>query len=177
MNINSLHKIKEHHQQPYVLRMMTADDLQAVCLIEQATQAHPWTLSQFQSSLQSSHQCCVLTSTQTVNQASNKTSNKMIVAYAITSTAADEAELLNITVALDSQRQGLGQLLLEQICDSFDDTIHSLFLEVRASNQAAIALYDKLYFNEVGLRANYYPSKKGRREDAIIMAKPLSVDT
>jgi ribosomal-protein-alanine acetyltransferase len=157
-----------HRQQPYVLRMMTADDLQAVCLIEQAAQAHPWTLSQFQSSLQSSHQCCVL--------ACNQTSNDTIVAYAITSTAADEAELLNITVALESQRQGLGQLLLKQICDLFDDTIHSLFLEVRASNQAAITLYDKLYFNEVGLRANYYPSKKGRREDAIIMAKPLRLD-
>jgi ribosomal-protein-alanine acetyltransferase len=162
-----------HRQQPYVLRMMTADDLQAVCLIEQAAQAHPWTLSQFQSSLQSSHQCCVLECNQTSNN--TNTSNKTIVAYAITSTAADEAELLNITVALESQRQGLGQLLLEQIGDSFDDSIHSLFLEVRASNQAAITLYDKLYFNEVGLRPNYYPSKEGRREDAIIMAKPLNL--
>ena len=53
--------------------------------------------------------------------------------------------------------------------------IRTLFLEVRASNTQAIALYDALYFNEVGVRPNYYPNKNGRREDALIMAKPLSL--
>ncbi|MCR2392783.1 ribosomal-protein-alanine N-acetyltransferase, partial [Salmonella enterica] len=47
-----------------------------------------------------------------------------------------------------------------------------LWLEVRASNQAAIALYEDLGFNEVTVRRNYYPSAHGR-EDAIVMALPL----
>jgi len=50
--------------------------------------------------------------------------------------------------------------------------ILTLWLEVRASNQQAIALYQFLGFNEVSIRRNYYPTKEGR-EDAIIMALPL----
>jgi ribosomal-protein-alanine N-acetyltransferase len=47
-----------------------------------------------------------------------------------------------------------------------------MFLEVRPSNEAARRLYDKLGFNEIGTRANYYPAEKGR-EDALILAKQL----
>jgi len=43
---------------------------------------------------------------------------------------------------------------------------------VRASNQAAIQLYESLEFNQVSLRRNYYPTATGR-EDAIIMALTL----
>ena len=100
--------------------------------------------------------------------------NDNIVAYAITSTAADEAELLNIVVAPNEQRKGLGRLLLNHMTGMFDDSIHTLFLEVRASNIGAIALYHSLDFNEVGIRPNYYPSQHGR-EDAIIMAQSLSM--
>ena len=128
--------------------------------------------------------------------------NECIDAYVITSTAADEAELLNIVVSPAYQRQGLASRLLELVCDSFNETIHTLFLEVRASNKAAFSLYDSLGFNEVGVRPNYYPAllsskqllensskdslhekavgsslKKNHssklREDAIIMAKSL----
>ncbi|MNR57792.1 ribosomal-protein-alanine N-acetyltransferase [compost metagenome] len=49
----------------------------------------------------------------------------------------------------------------------------TLWLEVRASNRAAIALYEDLGFNEVTVRRNYYPSANGR-EDAIVMALPLA---
>jgi len=45
----------------------------------------------------------------------------------------------------------------------------TLWLEVRASNAAAIALYEQLDFNEVSIRRNYYPTKDGK-EDAIMMA-------
>ncbi|HBV40592.1 MAG TPA: ribosomal-protein-alanine N-acetyltransferase, partial [Erwinia sp.] len=45
----------------------------------------------------------------------------------------------------------------------------TLWLEVRASNHAAIALYQQLDFNEVSVRRNYYPTAEGK-EDAIIMA-------
>ena len=45
-----------------------------------------------------------------------------------------------------------------------------LWLEVRESNQTARQLYDKLGFNEVTLRKNYYPTSTGERENAIVMA-------
>jgi ribosomal-protein-alanine N-acetyltransferase len=50
----------------------------------------------------------------------------------------------------------------------------TLWLEVRASNVAAIALYESLGFNEATIRRNYYPTADGR-EDAIIMALPVSM--
>ena len=48
----------------------------------------------------------------------------------------------------------------------------SIFLEVRASNAAAIHLYDKLGFNEIGLRRDYYPAINGR-EDALVLAHEI----
>jgi ribosomal-protein-alanine N-acetyltransferase len=145
------------------LEPMLASDIQA--LVEIETQCHysPWNEKQFQSSIESSHHCFVLKDEQA------------ICAYIVLSTAADEAELLNITVAPDFQKLGLGTQVLLTAIDYLDNSINTLFLEVRESNQAAIALYQSLDFNEVGLRPNYYPAKSGR-EDAIIMAKLLSYD-
>jgi len=152
----------EHQQQRYELCHMQHSDIEALLLIEASVHSHPWTRGHFISSLESSHQCWVLKCTDD------------IVAYAITSTAAGEAELLNIAVALNEQRKGLGRQLLSRITSTFDDSIHTVFLEVRASNDAAIALYHSLHFNEVGIRPRYYPSSQGR-EDAIIMALSLSM--
>jgi len=76
-------------------------------------------------------------------------------------------------VSPDYQRQGLGRALLEYIISELENRgIATLWLEVRASNQAAIALYESLGFNEATIRRNYYPAKDGR-EDAIVMALPL----
>ena len=50
--------------------------------------------------------------------------------------------------------------------------LDQIFLEVRESNDAAINLYNKFGFNELGIRANYYKRDKGR-EDAIIMGLTL----
>ena len=51
-----------------------------------------------------------------------------------------------------------------------------IFLEVRESNTAAIALYEKSDFHQIDLRKNYYPNKNGTREHAIIMVKTCSDD-
>jgi ribosomal-protein-alanine N-acetyltransferase len=149
-----------HRHKTFSLDVMARTDLCLIMPIEQQCHSHPWSQAHFISSIESTHQCYVLRD------------GRSIVAYCITSTAADEAELLNITVAPDYQRQGIAKQLLINICDLFDNSIQMLFLEVRESNGAAIALYHSLNFNEVGKRPNYYPAKKGR-EDAIIMAKIL----
>jgi ribosomal-protein-alanine N-acetyltransferase len=52
--------------------------------------------------------------------------------------------------------------------------VNTVFLEVRPSNTAALTLYDKLEFNQIGTRRDYYPAKIGR-EDAVILAKSLEV--
>lgn len=158
-----------HNDYLFELRLATEEDAEAMLSLERRVSPQGWSRSDFISSISSSHVCQLVVL------------DHVIAAYVITSTAADEAELLNIVVSPDYQRQGLASRLLQYVCDSFDETIQSLFLEVRESNKAAFLLYDNLGFNEVGVRPNYYPallsskksSIKNSREDAIIMAKVL----
>ena len=98
-----------------------------------------------------------------------------MAAFAITQIVLDEATLFNIAVDPAFQRRGLGRALLEQVIDEVEKRgVVTLWLEVRASNVAAIALYESLGFNEATIRRNYYPTVDGR-EDAIIMALPISM--
>ena len=99
----------------------------------------------------------------------------VMAAFAITQIILDEATLFNIAVDPAFQRRGLGRELLEQVIDEVEKRgVVTLWLEVRASNVAAIALYESLGFNEATIRRNYYPTAEGH-EDAIIMALPISM--
>lgn len=94
--------------------------------------------------------------------------------FAITQIVLDEATLFNIAIDPQYQRQGYGRLLLEHLIEQLEErNIVTLWLEVRASNARAIALYESLGFNEVSVRRNDYPSANGR-EDAIMMALPMA---
>ena len=96
-----------------------------------------------------------------------------LAAFAITQVVLDEATLFNIAVDPAFQRRGFGRQLLLHLIDALlQRDVLTLWLEVRASNQAAIQLYESLEFNQVSLRRNYYPTATGR-EDAIIMALTL----
>lgn len=98
-----------------------------------------------------------------------------MAAFAITQIVLDEATLFNIAVDPAYQRRGLGRELLEHVIDEVEKRgVVTLWLEVRASNAAAIALYESVGFNEATIRRNYYPTVDGR-EDAIIMALPISM--
>ena len=91
----------------------------------------------------------------------------------------DEAEILNIVVAPSYRRRGVGAALLHR---AWDECMHAavgaVFLEVRASNSAAQALYRKQGFQDCGCRKAYYPALPGAddsgREDARIMRKNLT---
>ncbi|MGM3190850.1 ribosomal protein S18-alanine N-acetyltransferase [Dickeya dadantii subsp. dieffenbachiae] len=99
--------------------------------------------------------------------------DQQLVAYAITQVVLDEATLFNIAVDPAHQRHGYGRQLLEHLIAELEHRgMLTLWLEVRASNARAIALYQSMGFNEVSVRRDYYPTAGGR-EDAIIMALPL----
>lgn len=84
----------------------------------------------------------------------------------------DEAEVNNVAVAEECREQGIGRLLMEGLLD-----LAALLgcvrvnLEVRAGNVAAIKLYDRLGFEQVGLRAGYYTDPV---EDAVLMSCDIS---
>lgn len=82
-----------------------------------------------------------------------------------------EADVLNLAVAPDCRRQGLGRKLLCTLTELLHSRgIEALFLEVRPTNQAALALYSDLGFVQVGRRPKYYVNQT---EDALILRKEL----
>jgi ribosomal-protein-alanine N-acetyltransferase len=141
---------------------LTAADLATAFTIEQASHAFPWTETTFAS-----------------NQGDRYLNLKLnadgeMAGFAITQIVLDEATLFNIAIHPRWQRRGFGRLLLNAVIEQLESRgVVTLWLEVRASNQAAIALYEDLGFNEVTVRRNYYPSIHGR-EDATVMALPLA---
>jgi len=141
------------------MRAMTQDDVDAVLAIEQAVQRFPWTRGNFADALNSGYLCCV-----------DETEEGGIRGYAILMPVVDEAELLTIGVAQAEQRKGLGRAILaEMLSMARAKNMQRVFLEVRSSNVAAIALYRSAGFSQVGLRRGYYQNADGS-EDALVMA-------
>lgn len=80
-----------------------------------------------------------------------------------------EADMMNLAVSPIYRRQGVGKRLVEILIDHLrGQGNHSLTLEVRASNEAAISLYERLGFCSVGRRPRYYSKPQ---EDALILRK------
>ena len=96
--------------------------------------------------------------------------NNQIIGFAICQTVSDEATLFNIAILPSHQGNGLGKLLLNELIARLKKKgVQTLWLEVRESNPARF-LYEKIGFNEVDIRKNYYPKPSGGRENAVVMA-------
>lgn len=142
-------------------RRMLPGDLAVVETIERAVYAHPWTQGNFTDSLAAGYHCWIMEC------------GGMITGYCVMMAAAGEAHLLNLSVAADWQRRGLGSGLLRFILKlAQNDSAQTIFLEVRASNTAGRALYARHGFSEIGSRRGYYPVG-AEREDAVTMEKKL----
>ena len=95
--------------------------------------------------------------------------NDRVVGYVGSQTVLGEADMMNLAVSPDYRRRGVGGELVESLIEQLrHENTHSLMLEVRVSNESAIALYEKLGFVAVGRRPNYYRNPK---EDAWILRK------
>jgi len=91
------------------------------------------------------------------------------VGYAVPWYIADELKIANFAVDPEYRRMSVGSGMLENILSTGKKRdVKYGYLEVRVGNQAAIKLYKKFGFNEVGLKKNYY---SGINPDAIIMMK------
>lgn len=141
---------------------MTEADVDAVLAVEQSVQAYPWTRGNFCDALNSGYLCYVEECAQGP------------CAYGVLMPCVDEAELLTIGVAAAHQRKGLGgAMLCALLAEARKRQLTRVFLEVRASNLPAIALYRRAGFTEIGMRRGYYRNADGS-EDALVMACKLS---
>ncbi len=141
---------------------MSEEHLDEVAAIEQSVQAFPWTRGNFADGLEAGYGSWV------VRQAGRT------VAFCMAMFAPDVAHVLVIAVAPDSQKQGIGALLLRQ-CEqvAMSHGLTSMVLEVRPSNENALRFYRHQGFELLTVRKDYYPAAHGKREDACVMHKTL----
>ena len=98
---------------------------------------------------------------------------EQVVGYVGSQSVLGWADMMNLAVAPEYRRLGVGEKLVTELISQLkDNKVTCLTLEVRLSNASAISLYYKLGFVEVGRRPGYYHNP---REDALILRKEWEV--
>ena len=143
---------------------MSVRDVEEVVRIENDAYPFPWTRGNFLDSLANRYDAWVL-----------REVDGRLAGYFLLMSAVDDVHLLNITVRPDLQGQGIGRYLLDKVCALAEAVgIHQILLEVRPSNQHALAVYHHAGFQMIGTRKKYYPAAGSAREDAIVMRLKLA---
>lgn len=136
---------------------MSVADLDTIARIEGEVYEFPWTRNNFADSLSAGYSAWVCRL------------HGDVAGYAVMILVLDEAHILNLSIRGDLQGRGLGRALLEHLIDVVRGYRgRFVLLEVRPSNPAAMRLYRRRGFTEIGRRRGYYPAHGGR-EDAIVM--------
>ena len=149
---------------PTTVREMSYDDLSMVSDIERRSYEFPWSHGVFRDCLLAGYRCITLIR------------DDRVAGYAILSVAAGEAHILNLCVDPEIRALGYGERLLDELLyRARSASVREIFLEVRPSNDSAIALYRKKGFHQIAERPAYYQSDDGR-EDAAVFAKKLAID-
>ncbi|GAA4342907.1 ribosomal protein S18-alanine N-acetyltransferase [Kangiella taiwanensis] len=144
-----------------VIRPLEVIDLEQVVTIEQEAHEYPWKKSIHLSCIEQEYPSLVLER------------EGQILAYVIFNYLYDECHLMNITTQSSHQGQGIATQLIQSLYSHAKLAgMKSVLLEVRESNQPAIAFYQRQQFEVIGQRLGYYPATGGR-EAAIVMRKAL----
>lgn len=150
------------HEVPEIqVRPMLEIDLPEIAHIEQRSYAFPWSENIFRDCLRVGYTCRALDMA------------GQVIGYGVMSLGAGEAHVLNVCVAGEFRNLGFGRRLLEHLMERAGASgVAEAFLEVRPSNLAAIRLYQRLGFEQIGIRRGYYQAPDGR-EDAIVLKREL----
>ena len=149
-------------EQLWNLRPMDESWLPQVMDVERRAYAFPWTDGIFRDCLKVGYSAWVVTSP-----------DDEVLAYAVMSMAVGEAHVLNLCVEPAYHQQGIGRFVLthlQQVARAAN--MELMLLEVRKSNAAAIALYQRAGFHKLGVRKAYYPAHQGS-EDALLLGYNL----
>jgi ribosomal-protein-alanine N-acetyltransferase len=140
------------------LRPLTTSELTAIEEIERVSYPTPWSRSMFASELAKPSSICI-----------GAFLEERLVGYMIISRYVDAWHVMNIAVTAQERRHGIATALLERLFEvTASEERRGYTLEVRASNEVAIKLYERIGFRERGRRRGYYTDN---REDALIMWK------
>ena len=150
---------------PTVVRDMTHGDLAMVSDIERRSYEFPWNHGVFRDCLLAGYQNIVLVR------------GDEVAGYGVLSVAAGEAHILNLCVDPEVRSRGYGDKLLdEMLFRARAASVRQVFLEVRPSNERALALYRKKGFHQVANRPAYYQAHDGREDAAVLVKKLVTED-
>lgn len=141
-----------------MIRPMTAADVPSVAALEKLCFSDPWSASSIASELDNPLSLWLVWE-----------EDGAAAAYLGVQRVPPQADVMNVAVSPALRRRGIARALFAELERRLPE-IDELFLEVRASNSGAIALYRTLGFEQVGRRPNYYLDP---REDALILRKEL----
>ena len=147
----------------YQIIPMTPAQLPQAAALERACFSHPWTEQALAEDLDNE----LLTLLAAVGE------DGTLLGYGEVRTVLDEGTLERIAVAPQFRRHGAAEALLRRFLDDGREKLAFRTLEVRAGNVPAIGLYEKLGFEGVGRRRNYY---REEGEDALLMTVVLRHD-
>jgi len=136
------------------IRRLAYSDLPAVISIERRSFPSPWSLAMFVLELSKPSGICL---------AAND--GDELLGYLVCSRYDQVWHLMNVAVAPERRRAGVARALIRQLVEEGGGRL-PFTLEVRASNQPAIAMYEQLGFRSAGVRPRYY---RDNGEDALIM--------
>ncbi len=143
-----------------IIRTMNKADVPAISKLEKECFSDPWSENSIASELDNRLSYWLVAEV-----------DGRVAGYVGSQSVLDGADMMNLAVSPDYRRRGIGQALVESLCAHLQQKgIIALLLEVRVSNESAIALYEKMGFEQVGCRPRYYHNP---REDALIMRKEL----
>ena len=143
------------------IRRMKPEDVPEVYEIEKSLFSVPWSEASFREITEKDLYVFFVASDLT-----------RILGFAGMSVVDTEADITNVAVRKEEQRNGIGRALMKVLkAYARDHGIEKIFLEVRASNDPAITLYESEGFRQVGRRKDYYEIP---REDACIYVLDLS---
>jgi [ribosomal protein S18]-alanine N-acetyltransferase len=153
-------------QKPASIRRIGPNFGAACANIHALSFAHPWAPAEFES---------LLAGRDVVGEAAIATSffgKRRVTGFVLSRRGADMAEMLTIAVAPALRRKGVGAALLTRhLATLAAEGAKSLALEVETDNRAALALYRRFGFHEVGERKAYYRKADGMRAAALVLRR------
>ncbi|MEM7620920.1 MAG: ribosomal protein S18-alanine N-acetyltransferase [Pseudomonadota bacterium] len=154
-----------HHSQDIKITVIGKTEPEAadkLCALHQNSFTNGWSQGSFLKFLQNENALIF---------GATKAKTTQLVGFIVLQTVIDQAEILTLTVCPNHKRQGIATALCETACEHLKKiNIHTLFLEVDDTNVAAVMLYEKLGFQNIGRRKGYYKKQHiSTFNDAIMM--------
>lgn len=153
----------------YTVRSLEIEDCEALSALHEEGFARPWSDEEFESLLRQDTVFGFAVVEEGVPSGQP-------CGFVLARHAAGEAEILTIVVPRKLRGRGLGHKLMDSVLRHLHaERVESLFLEVDETNTAALALYKRLGFQEVGCRPAYYANPGSPRTNALVMRRDRQI--